>query len=241
MDFINRVALITGAGRGIGKALALTLAQHGADVVLAARTKSDIDAVARQIKDMGRESLAVRADISIEKDVNFLVKRAVKKFGRIDILVNNAGIGTFSSVRELAVKDFDSMWRINMRGTFLCTKAVLPAMIRQKSGDIVFIASLAGKNAFTGGAGYAATKGAMIGFSRCLMLEVRKHNIRVITICPGSVDTSFGDKELRKKVDNSAMPKPEDIARTALMALSAPRSVMVSEIDIRPTIPPKEK
>lgn len=81
----------------------------------------------------------------------------------------------------------------------------------------------------------------MIGFSRCLMLEVRKHNIRVITICPGSVDTSFGDKELRKKVDNSAMPKPEDIARTALMALSAPRSVMVSEIDIRPTIPPKEK
>ena len=241
MAFNNRVALITGAGRGIGKALALTLAQHGADVVLAARTKSDIDAVARQIKDMGRESLAVRADISIEKDVNFLVKRAVKKFGRIDILINNAGIGTFSSVRELAVKDFDSMWSINMRGTFLCTKAVLPAMIRQKSGDIVFIASLAGKNAFAGGAGYAATKWAMIGFSRCLMLEVRKHNIRVITICPGSVDTSFGDKELRKKVDNSAMPKPEDIARTALMALSAPRSVMVSEIDIRPTIPPKEK
>ncbi len=241
MDFINRVALITGAGRGIGKALALTLAQHGVDVVLAARTKADIDAVARQIKEMGRESLAVRADISIEKDVNSLVKRAVKKYGRIDILINNAGIGTFSSVRELTVKDFDSMWNINMRGTFLCTKAVLPTMIRQRSGDIVFIASLAGKNAFVGGAGYAATKWAMIGFSRCLMLEVRNHNIRVITICPGSVDTSFGDKDLRNKVDNSAMPKSEDIARTVLTALSAPRSVMISEIDIRPTIPPKEK
>ncbi|MBI3195720.1 MAG: SDR family NAD(P)-dependent oxidoreductase [Ignavibacteriae bacterium] len=232
----NKVAIVTGAGKGIGKAIALALAKQGCDVVVASRTQSDIDSVAKQIEQLGRKSLALRCDVSVEDDVQRLIDETFKQFGKIDILVNNAGIGTFASVADLSVSDFDKMWGTNMRGTFLCTKSVLPYMKEQKSGEIINIASLAGRNAFKGGAGYAATKWAMIGFARCLMLEVREHNIRVITICPGSVDTEFHTESTKDK-DTGRVPKAEDIAQIVVDALKMPRHVMVSEIDVRPTNP----
>ena len=236
MELKDKVAVVTGAGRGIGKAIALKLAEAGANVVVSARTKSEIESVAKQIEKMGRKSIAVQADVSQESDVKKLIFIAADKFGTVDILINNAGVGSFAPVAELSVTEFDTMWNVNMRGVFLCTQTVLPHMMKQKSGDIVNIASLAGRNAFVGGAGYGATKWALIGFGRSLMLEVRKNNIRVITICPGSVDTEF-DPHSTKPKDTSRIPKADDIAQVVVDALQMPRHVMVSEIDIRPTNP----
>jgi len=235
MDLTNKIALVTGAGRGIGKAIALALAKEAAHVVVSSRTQSEIDAVAREIEKLGSKALAVQADVSQESAVQNLILKTVEKFQTVDILVNNAGIGTFAKVADLSPKDFDAMWAVNMRGVFLCTRAVLPYMMKQNSGDIINISSLAGRNAFIGGAGYCATKWALIGFARSLMLEVREQNIRVITLCPGSVDTSF-DRRGRAK-DPALMPKSEDIAQVVIDTLRMPRNVMVSEVDIRPTNP----
>lgn len=237
MNLKDKVAVVTGGGRGIGKAIALALAKDGADVVLAARTHYEIESVGKQIEGLGRKALAVKADVSQVVDVRKLFEKAVGKFGSVHVLVNNAGIGSFANVIDLNVGDFDRMWAVNMRGVFLCTQAVLPYMIKQQGGDILNIASLAGRNAFVGGAGYCSTKWALIGFSRSLMLEVRKHNIRVITLCPGSVDTGFGEHASRTPKSSGEIPTAEDIARVAVHTLSMPRHVMVSEVDIRPTNP----
>jgi 3-oxoacyl-[acyl-carrier protein] reductase len=236
MELMNKVAVVTGAGRGIGKAIALTLARHGTDIVLSSRTKNEIDAVAAEVKAQGRKAVVVQSDVANEEDVKRLANAAMEQFGKIDILVNNAGIGVFAPVVEMKTGDFDRMFATNVRGVFLCTQAMLPSMIKQNSGDIINIASLAGRNSFKGGAGYSATKWALIGFSRSLMLEVRQHNIRVITLCPGSVDTSFSQNEGERK-STDRIPKAGDIAQVVLDALLMQRNVMVSEIDIRPTNP----
>jgi len=232
----NKTAIVTGAGRGIGKAIALALAQCGAHVCVTARTQKEIDTVAGEIAQLGRKAIAIRADVSKESEINAMVTMAAQTLGSVDILINNAGIGHFAKVEELPTEAFDAMWGVNMRGVFLCSRAVLPYMIKQKSGDILSIASLAGRNAIVGGAGYCATKWALIGFSRSLMLEVRENNIRVITLCPGSVDTAFGDGE-RPHRSRGGIPKAEDIAQVVLNTLLMPRHVMVSEVDIRPTNP----
>lgn len=233
----GKVALVTGAGRGIGKSIAIKLSEAGARVVLAARTGSELDAVEKEIQSKNGTALAVVADVSDERDVENLVKRTEESMGAIDILVNNAGIGYFAQVVEMSTSDFDEMFATNMRGVFLCTKAVLPVMIHRRSGDIINIASLAGRNAFIGGSGYAATKWALIGFARSLMLEVREYDIRVITLCPGSVDTSFDHRQNARGQENHGMPKAEDVATVVLDVLHMPRNVMVSEVDIRPTNP----
>ncbi len=237
VELTDKVAIVTGSGRGIGKAVALALAQAGARVVVASRTLGEINAAAKEIDAIGRHALAVRADISQEFDVNSMVSKTIQKFGTVDILVNNAGIGSFAKVADFPVAEFDKMWRVNMRGVFLCTKAVIPHMVSQNSGDIINMASLAGKNAFVGGSGYCSTKWGLIGFARCLMLEVRAHNIRVITLCPGSVATGFGGDSEADPRSGGEIPRPEEIARVVTDVLRMPRHVMVSEVDIRPTNP----
>jgi 3-oxoacyl-[acyl-carrier protein] reductase len=232
-DLKDKVVIITGAGRGIGKAIALRFAEEQSRLVLAARTKNEIEKVADEVRHGGAEALAVPADVTMEDQVDRLIKTAHGAFGRIDVLVNNAGFGIFSKVAEMKTEDFQSMFDVNVRGVFFCTRAALPYMTKQEDGVIVNIASLAGRNALIGGAGYCATKWALIGFARSLMLEVREHNIRVITICPGSVDTSFGGNEGRKKTILQA----QDVAETVLAAVRMPARAMVSEIDIRPTNP----
>ena len=236
MTLKHSVALVTGAGRGIGKAIALMLAREGATVALTARTVAELEQVKKEIEATGGSALVVRADLSKDADIGKLFGNISSRFNRLDILVNNAGLGLFAPVRDLSISDFDTMWTLNMRAVMLCTQRALKMMEPQKSGAIVNVASLAGRNAFVGGAGYAATKWALIGFSRSLMLEVRAHNIRVITICPGSVHTSFSQSP-KEPLRSATILHSEDIADTVVAALKLPDRAMVSEIDIRPTNP----
>ncbi len=229
----NKIAIVTGASKGIGRAIAMALAAEGAHVVLTARTPAPLEAVEEEIRKLGANSLAIPADVGVESQVQAMVDAALKRFGTIDILVNNAGIGIFKPVVELSTEEFDAMWQVNMRGTFLVTRAVLPAMMKASSGSIVNIASLAGKNTIKGGAGYCATKWALRGFSGSLMLEVREKNIRVVTIFPGSVETGFS----RSGRKGPHLTQPEDVAGAVIFAVTAPARSMFSEIDLRPTNP----
>ncbi|RMD90996.1 MAG: SDR family NAD(P)-dependent oxidoreductase [Calditrichaeota bacterium] len=237
MDLKNKVALITGASRGIGRATALALAREGANVVIASRTMSDLQQLAREIGNLGRKVLPIEADISRESQIKEMIKAAVNKFTGLDILVNNAGIGRFGRVAEFSTQDWDEMFDVNIRGLFLCTREALPYLKTREESVIVNIASLAGKNFFAGGAGYAATKWAVLGFSKCLMLEERENGVRVIAICPGSVDTHFFHHPSLPKPNREKILKPDDVARIIVEAIKLPQRAMVSEIEIRPTSP----
>lgn len=230
----DKVAIITGASKGIGKAIAEHYAREGARLVISARHREMLQKTEDELKSKGAECTAVVADMANEGDVKNLIKTASNSFGRIDVIVNNAGIGMFKPVSEMTTEEYDRLFNVNMRGTFIASREVLKYMIRQNDGVIINIASLAGKNAVENGAAYAATKWAMLGFGKSLMLEVRKYNIRVVTICPGSVDTdfSFSSSPNRDKV-----LKPEDVAEAAVLAASLPARAMMSEIDLRPTNP----
>jgi 3-oxoacyl-[acyl-carrier protein] reductase len=236
MKLKGQIGLVTGAGRGIGRAIAKTLAAEGATVYLASRTLSELHTVHGEIRELGGNAVVVRADISREEDVDHVFNEIRHVHNRLDIVVNNAGIGKFAPVREMKISDFDAMWNLNVRGLFLVTRQALQLMEPHRNGIIVNISSLAGKNAFVNGAGYASTKWALIGFSRCLMLEEREFGIRVVTICPGSVDTTFGDTQA-DEVRRAKIPSSQDIADVVLSAILIHPRAMVSEIDIRPTNP----
>jgi NADP-dependent 3-hydroxy acid dehydrogenase YdfG len=231
----GQVAVVTGASKGIGKAIAHALAREGAHVVLAARSQKDLDAVVREFTLEGLNVSPVPTDMSIPAQVSKLIGGTVEGFGRLDVLVNNAGIGIFKNVEEMSVEEFDAMWKVNLRGVFLASKAALPAMIKANRGVIVNIASLAGKNSIKGGAGYCATKWALRGFSSSLMLEVREHNIRVVTVFPGSVETNFSQHGKK----GPSITQPDDVADVVVFAVTAPERSMFSEIDVRPTNPPR--
>jgi 3-oxoacyl-[acyl-carrier protein] reductase len=234
MSLQGQTAIVTGASRGIGKAIALTLAREGMNVVLAARTKSDLEKVAQEAQRSGARTHVVSTDVSRAQGVEALVNQTLDTFGRIDVLINNAGMGVFAPVDELEIQDFDRMFSINMRGVFLCTRAVLPHMKKQNSGVIINISSLAGKNFFKGGAGYAASKWALNGFTKCLMLEAREYNIRVSVVCPGSVATDFSPHSGK---DTSKILHAQDVADSVLGILTLPARALMSEIDLRPTNP----
>ena len=236
MKLKDQVVVVTGAGRGIGKAIALQFAEEGADIVLVARTESDLKKVAKEIEGKGRRTLIHSCDVGVEKDVRKMASAVLKTFEKVDILVNNAGVGYYSPIVEMPVEEWDKMMTTNLRGMFLCSKVLLPSMIERRSGQIVNIASLAGKNFFANGAGYCATKFGVIGFSKSLMLEVRKQGVRVFTICPGSVDTSFStgkDPERRARI-----LRADDVAEITLSVLTMPEGAHVSEVEIRPSNPP---
>ncbi|GBD06053.1 putative oxidoreductase [bacterium HR20] len=229
----SKLAIVTGASRGIGRAIAEALIEQGYRVLAVARSADRLAELEQLHNTEERRVLAVPADITDDSTAERIVSSALDWAGRIDVLVNNAGIGIFKPAIELTAEEFDAMWRLNVRAPMVLTRAVLPQMIAAQHGAIVNIASLAGKNSFPGGTGYAATKWALRGWASSLMLEVRQHNIRVITICPGSVDTGFSS--INKRGDH--ITQPEDVAAAVLFALSAPERTMVSEIDLRPTRP----
>jgi NAD(P)-dependent dehydrogenase (short-subunit alcohol dehydrogenase family) len=229
----GRKAVVTGGSRGIGRAIVETLARHGAMVAFSGRTGADLEVAQEAFAGRELKTLGVRGDVASERDAARLVEQAAEWMGGVDVLVNNAGVGVFKPFSDMTVEEFDRMWGVNMRGVFLVTKAALPMLRASGRGDIVNIASLAGKNTFAGGTGYAATKWALRGWAGSLMLEERGNQIRVITVCPGSVDTGFSQGGKK----GPTIPQPQDIADAVLFALTAPGRTMVSEIDVRPTRP----
>ncbi len=238
MKLQNKVVLITGASRGIGKAIALAFAQAGAKLLLTARDAERLQQVAEQARNYQTEVETVVADLHDEAQIKKLIAHAPSKFGRLDILVNNAGLGYFSSVAEMTTAQWDEMFAINLRAVFLATREAIPHLRAAGESFVVNVASLAGKNTFANGGGYTATKWGLRAFAQCLMLEERKHGMRVLTICPGSVATEFGaGNERMPRSPKPNIVQPEDVAEAILSAMQMPQRAMVSEIDIRPTNP----
>lgn len=238
MKLQNKIAVITGAGKGIGKAAAKLFLKEGASIVMNSRNKTDLDSFVNEHKEYKNNILAIAGDVSDEKVIGKIVKDTIGTFGRIDILVNNAGFGKFSELVNSSTKEYDDMFNTNVRALYIITRDFLPYMIKQKEGIIVNIASIAGKNGVPGGAIYSSTKHAVMGLSRSLLLEVRKHGIRVIAICPGSVATEFF-RESPSELNTESMIKSGDIADTILYAVTLPPNATVNEIEIRPANPAK--
>ena len=237
MDLKNAVALVTGASRGIGKAIAEALAAAGARLVLSALTVKTLEATASALRAKGAEVVTVAGDVGEEADAAAMVAAAVERFGRLDLLVNNAGIGPKGPLEETDPATFDRVFRTNVRGPYLTMRAAIPLMKAQKGGTIVNLASLAGVNPVPNRAPYAATKWAVIGLSRSVLQEVRKNNIRVIVLEPGSTLTDFGH-DPAKMAQADKLVRPEDVADVLIGALRLPDRATVSEIEIRPTDPP---
>jgi NAD(P)-dependent dehydrogenase (short-subunit alcohol dehydrogenase family) len=192
MQLKDKVALVTGGGRGIGKAVALHYAREGARLAICARTAAEIDAAAKEIRSGGADCLALACDVSLEDPVMKLIEEVEKRFGRIDVLVNNAGVMTRPApVADFEIKKWDYTIAVNLRGPFLVTKAVLPIMIRQRSGSIVNVSSSIGRGAYANFAAYAVSKWGIEGFTQTLAAEVRSQNIRVNSVEPGYVATKL--------------------------------------------------
>ncbi len=213
----DRVAIVTGAGRGIGKSIALGLADAGATVVVAARTASDIENTAAEIEKKGKKALAVPTDVRLSDQVNNLVNRTMKEFGEIDILVNNAG-GSFNvPTMDISEGGWDAIVRENLKSVFLCSQAAAKVMIDQKRGAIVNIASIAGLEAYIFSAPYGAAKAGVISLTKTMAVDLAKYNIRVNAIAPGFIATEgiiqlFGaHPEASKQIPLSRLGNPEDI------------------------------
>jgi len=232
----GQVAIVTGAGRGIGAAIAQTLAALGAATILCGRTRKLLEASAASISQVGDRAEVAECDVTNLQSVEALAKRVDSTFGRLDILVNNAGIGGFGGpLHQLAPDAWEQILNTNLRGVFYAIRVFAPLLIRGKGGHIINISSLAGKNALPNGAAYAASKWGLNGLSYSVAEELRAHNIRVSVVCPGSTNTDLSPHVGK---DVSKMLQPSDIAHAvAMLVTQAPQS-FVSEILLRPTMKP---
>jgi 3-oxoacyl-[acyl-carrier protein] reductase len=231
----GQVAVVTGASRGIG-AVARRLATMGAKIVATARNPESLSQLAQSIRENGGQCEAVPCDVTNLAQVEAVGRAVEKKYGRLDILVNNAGIGNFEGkLHELPPDEWERILNTNLRGPYYFIRAFVPLMIRGKSGHIVNISSLAGKNPVPNGAAYAASKWGLNGLSASVAEELRGQNIRVSVICPGSTATEFGDHSAKNE---SKMLTAEDIAHVVAMIVTQAPQSFVSEISIRPTQKP---
>ena len=230
------VALVTGGSKGIGLAIARALLDRGMQVAISGRNEADLRRAADQLG-AGANLLTVAADVRDEGSARRSVEETVRAFGGIDVLVNNAGVGKFANAADMTPQDFRDVIETNLHGVFYCTHAALPHLRRRGGGYIVNISSLAGKNAFTGGAAYCASKAGLNAFSEALMQEVRYDNIRVSYVMPGSVSTGFGDRGSSGEADWKLTP--EDVARVVVDLISHEARSLASRVELRPSRPRK--
>jgi NAD(P)-dependent dehydrogenase (short-subunit alcohol dehydrogenase family) len=232
----GKTAIVTGAGRGIGQAVSVALAKAGCRVVLAARTRAQIEAVQKEILSQGGAALAIAADLTVDEDMRRLVGQTQAEWGAVDILVNNAGWGKRAAVVGASLTDWDQTFRLNLRAPMVLAKALLPNMIAKREGAIINIGSVSGKTGEANGAAYSASKAGLIGFTQSLYEEVREHGIKVAVILPGFVDTPLIPPN--RQLDRSKMIQAEDIARTVLFVLTSPATCCPVEITVRPQMTP---
>ena len=228
----GKVAIVTGAGRGIGKAVSVALARAGCRVVLAARTREQIETVQLEIISQGGHALALPADLTVDEDIQRLVEATQTKWGAADILINNAGWGKRAPVVSANLTDWDQTFRLNLRAPMVLAKALLPNMIAKGEGAVINIGSVSGKTGEANGAAYSASKFGLIGFTQSLYEEVREHGIKVAVILPGFVDTPLIPPN--RQLDRSKMIQADDIAQTVLFVLTSPATSCPVEITVRP-------
>jgi hypothetical protein len=229
----GQVVLVTGAGRGIGRAIATAAAAEGAAVVLASRTRQELAAVAAEIRSAEGRALAVPTDVTQDTAVESLVEQAAGEFGRLDALVTAAGVASFGPVVGTKPADWDAMLAVNLRAVMVCCRAVLPLMLRQRRGTILNITSIAATRPIPGGAAYAATKAGVAAWSRVLAEELRAEGVRVGVLAPGAVDTPLWE-QVPNAPDRRRMLRPEDVARAAVLVLSLPPGASLEDLTLLP-------
>jgi 3-oxoacyl-[acyl-carrier protein] reductase len=225
------VGLVTGASRGIGRAIALRLAELGSSVAICGRDVAALQSAATALQARGGRVFSQVADVTRETDVASLVEKTEAALGSISILVNNAGVGGFGPAHQNSESDWDRMLNTNLKSVFLMSRAVVPSMVRVGRGDIINISSLAGRNTFAGGGLYCASKWGVQGLSGCMAEDLREHGIRVSVICPGSVATEFSG---RGPKDPTKALTAEDVAHAVAMVVTQGPQSFLSEIHVRP-------
>ncbi len=233
--FKDKVAVITGSGRGIGRNIALTLAREGVKVVVTSRTPVEIEPLAREINSTGGRAIAIRADLTIEEDIRHLIRKAESEFNQIDILINNAGILKLAPITETTSEIWDEMMITNLKAVFIACREVLPGMMMRRSGRIINIGSMAGRRGYVEQGAYCASKHGLIGLSKVLALETQKFGIRVHVLAPGGVMTDLS-KELRESrggVDENAWMTTEEVARAVVYLCSQDGAAFTDELTLR--------
>ncbi|WP_343618255.1 3-ketoacyl-ACP reductase [Flavobacterium sp.] len=236
-DLKNKNALITGAGKGIGKAVAIALAKEGVNLILVSRTQKDIEQLADEVSNLGVKALALSADVSDINSITTAVEKALAEFKHIDILINSAGIASFGKFLELEPEAWERIIQVNLMGTYYTTRAVIPNMIERQAGDIINISSTAGLNGNALTSAYSASKFAVLGLTDSLMQEMRKHNIRVTALTPSTVATDMA-KDLNLTDGNpEKVMQSEDMADLIIAQLKLNRRVFIKNSSIWSTNP----
>ena len=237
LELTGKVALVTGGAQGIGKAIALLLAQKGADVIISDINLEKAEETAREIEALGRRAMAIRANVAVVEEVEKMVQAIIDRFGQIHILVNNAGIARDKLLLRMTEEDWDLVLDINLKGTFNCTKAVIRHMSKQRSGKIVNIASVVGEMGNAGQANYSASKAGVIGFTKTIAREFASRGINVNAIAPGYIVTPMTDvlpekakEELKRMIPMERLGQPEDVAQAALFLVSEASSYITGQV-----------
>jgi NADP-dependent 3-hydroxy acid dehydrogenase YdfG len=235
ISLAGKTVLVTGASAGIGRATALALAAKGASLVVTARREQRLRELCDLIGAAGGKAVYLAGDASEEATAVACVALVVKQFGRLDILICNAGAGNYKNLVDTSVEEYDALMDSNMKSSFLFARHAAPVMIEQKSGEILFISSVAGLQGYAGESVYCASKFAQIGFAQALDGELRKHGIKVGTICPGGVKTEFavGKGRTEEGVKNSYMMEPHEVADAIVFACTQPRNARILQMTVR--------
>jgi len=238
LDLTGNACIVTGSTKGVGLAVARELASAGADVMISARTASEVESVAADMDRGVRGRVkGMPADVSRVEDCQSLIETTVEEFGQLDVIVNNAGVGVFKPIFDLSVEEWQQQVDTNLGGVFYCSKFAVPHL-RSTGGWIINIGSLACRNTFPGGAGYNASKFGLLGMTEAIMLDVRDDGIRVSILMPGSINTDFGTHEAGP--GRAWALQPQDCADAVLHVLGYPENALASRIEMRPSRPPKK-